>query len=90
MAELVFEKSVVIRNERPDRYGRTVGRIDLDPCTRRLCSVNAEMVRLGMAWVYPRYNTNPGLPAVQAEAQTAGVGLWHDKNPVPPWEWRRP
>ncbi|EHL97191.1 nuclease-like protein [Acetobacteraceae bacterium AT-5844] len=67
-----------------DRYDRTVGRIYTGPV-----DVNAEMVRQGMAWVYTRYNRDPELPRLQAEAKAARRGLWREANPVPPWDWRR-
>lgn len=25
----------------------------------------------------------------EKEARTKKVGLWHDKNAMPPWEWRQ-
>ena len=49
----------------------------------------AEQVRLGMAWVIERDATGDSpLRALQAEARAARRGLWADKEPVPPWEWR--
>lgn len=26
--------------------------------------------------------------SVQTEANSKRMGLWNDRNPVPPWEWR--
>jgi endonuclease YncB( thermonuclease family) len=46
-------------------------------------------VRAGMAWVFDKYVTDRGLYAVQEEARAARRGLWADKKPTPPWEWRR-
>ena len=49
----------------------------------------AEQVRLGMAWVIERDAAGDSpLHALQAEARAARRGLWADKEPVPPWEWR--
>jgi endonuclease YncB( thermonuclease family) len=49
----------------------------------------AEQVRLGMAWVIERDAASDStLHALQAEARAARRGLWADKEPVPPWEWR--
>ena len=38
--------------------------------------------------VYDRYVTDRGLCAVQAETKAAGLGLWTDNEPMPPWERR--
>jgi endonuclease YncB( thermonuclease family) len=46
------------------------------------------MVADGMAWHYARYSKDAGLAAAQRDAQAAKRGLWADKAPVPPWEWR--
>ncbi len=68
-----------------DRYGRTVARVN---CGGR--DVATEQVRNGMAWVYDRYSS-PSSPLypLQEEARAARRGLWADKDPVPPWEWRK-
>jgi micrococcal nuclease len=88
MSDLVYAKQVAVTGEHPDRYGRTVGRIVVfEPGSTVVA--NVEMVRRGMAWVYVRYNENPSLPAIEAEARAAHRGLWRDTNPVPPWDWRR-
>ncbi len=69
-----------------DRYGRTVGEVIL-PDGRNL---NQELVRAGLAWWYVRFAPRDRvLASLQAEASEAKRGLWTDKNPVRPWEWRR-
>ena len=42
-----------------------------------------------MAWVFDRYIIDRTLYAVQDDARVAQRGLWADREPVPPWEWRR-
>jgi endonuclease YncB( thermonuclease family) len=46
------------------------------------------MVADGLAWHYVRYSKDARLAAAEREARAAGEGLWADKAPVPPWEWR--
>ncbi len=48
---LVFGKTVTVQALDQDRYGRTVG-VVLLPDGR---SLNHELVRAGLAWMYPRY-----------------------------------
>ncbi|MCA0383644.1 MAG: hypothetical protein LCH58_15905 [Bacteroidetes bacterium] len=41
-----------------------------------------------MAWHYTRYDQNVAWAKLELAARTAWVGLWADKQPVAPWEWR--
>jgi len=29
------------------------------------------------------------IQAAEAKARAKGVGLWQEKKPVPPWDWRK-
>ena len=80
---LIAEKSVTVVYTQKDRYGRVLGQVFTTDI-----SVNREMVRQGAAWVYDRYNTDDALPAIQQDARSQKRGLWSDRHPVPPWEWR--
>jgi endonuclease YncB( thermonuclease family) len=66
-----------------DRYGRTVAHVRCNGT-----DANAEQVRAGMAWAFPRYVTDGWLYWQQDEARAAQRGLWADARPVAPWEWR--
>lgn len=85
LAELCAGKVATVEDRGTDRYGRTIGRV--------MCSgidANAEQVSRGMAWVYQRYaSPTSALYRLEADAREARRGLWRDKNPVAPWEWRR-
>ena len=67
-----------------DKYGRTVGHILIDGR-----DVNLEMLEAGMAWHYKHYDHNARLARGEEEARVAKKGLWADRDPVPPWEWRK-
>jgi endonuclease YncB( thermonuclease family) len=47
-----------------------------------------------MAWHYKRYEKEQtpedraAYAAAEDKARQAGRGLWRDRMPVPPWEWR--
>jgi len=83
-------KTVVVRWNKHDRYGRIVGTILLDDQ-----DVNLDQVRAGLAWHYKRYEREqPPAERVtyanaETEAHAAQLGLWQDAKPVPPWEYRR-
>lgn len=78
-----------------DAYGRKIGRLTVEAQ-----SVNADMVRRGLAWAYgsprasapsgsTRGSDHHGILALQGEARRAQRGLWQDAAPTPPWVWRR-
>ena len=70
-----------------DLYGRTVAFVRVENIT-----VNEELIKGGLAWVYVRYCKLP-LSAewqrLELAAQTQKRGLWQDSNVIPPWEFRR-
>jgi endonuclease YncB( thermonuclease family) len=67
-----------------DRYGRVVAEI-----YKGETWINLELVKRGMAWVYLQYSRDPMLLAAESEARRARTGLWRDREPVAPWEWRK-
>ncbi len=83
LAGLTAGKSVTVLPHDRDKYGRTVAGIEVEGQ-----DVNRQMVAEGLAWHYVRYSRDPGLAAAEREARAAGRGLWRDREPVPPWEWR--
>jgi micrococcal nuclease len=86
VSDLVFGKEVNVRDRGLDRYGRTIGEVLLLDGR----NVNHEIVRAGLAWWFRRYATGDRkLEKLEAEARQARRGLWADRYPVPPWEWRR-
>ena len=83
---LIFNKQVLVETHEFDRYGRTIGLTYIDGI-----NVNREMVALGAAWVYPQYNRDQSLPALEAAAKSASLGIWAlgQAKVIPPWEWRK-
>ena len=85
--ENMVETSVYIVEVDTDRYGRTVGQLYH---SKEGYDINASMVCDGHAWWYERYAPDSQLlEDCQEDAQSAPKGLWEDKDPMPPWEWRR-
>jgi endonuclease YncB( thermonuclease family) len=84
LAAKVFRRTVRVEVTDTDRYGREVGRV--------FCSshfINAEMVREGFAWRYPQWDKAGEFATAEADARRHRRGLWADRNPVPPWEFRK-
>ena len=51
--------------------------------------INEEMVKEGYAWDYHQYSHSEKLKEDQEYAKSHKLGLWKDKNPIPPWEFRK-
>ena len=83
-AELAFGKRVTVRPSGHDRYGRVLGEVVL-PDGRVL---NEELVAAGMAWHYTRYSDDATLARLERRAREARVGVWSERRPVAPWEFR--
>ena len=67
-----------------DRYGRKLGRLYWQGM-----DINRELVSAGYAWVYDQYVTDNSFYANQLKARNLKKGLWQDKNPLEPWNWRK-
>ena len=83
-ADLSFDRTVVVRATGRDRNGRLLGEVVL-PDGR---SLNQELVRAGYAWWFRRYSRDVRLARLEEEARQDRRGLWADRAPEPPWEYR--
>jgi micrococcal nuclease len=84
MSDFVGEKEVVVTWSKKDRYGRILGDVHLG--NRH---INLEMVQDGLAWHYKEYSKSRELAEAEDLARTGKKGLWADKVPIPPWEFRK-
>jgi endonuclease YncB( thermonuclease family) len=84
VADLAFDQTVVVRETGRDRNGRLLGEVLL-PDGR---SLNQELVRAGYAWWFRRYSRDVRLARLEEEARQGRRGLWADRAPEPPWEYR--
>jgi len=90
LSALAFDRRAQANCPKTDRYGRQVCRVLVGGV-----DVGLEQVRRGMAWHFKRYEREQSeqeraaYAAAEDEARQAGRGLWRDRMPVPPWEWRR-
>lgn len=79
-----------IEPRRTDSYGRTVAKVFVGEK-----DLGLEQIRRGLAWHY-RFYAKDQAPAdrfayerAEGEARRTGLGLWQQKNPVPPWRFRQ-
>lgn len=82
LANLIAGKVVEVEENGKDRYKRTIGIVYLGNT-----DINAQMVANGYAWAYRKFSKR--YAPQESKAKKQGLGLWQDKEPIPPWEWRR-
>lgn len=89
LSDLVFGKPVQIEARKTDRYGRTLARVLVNQSDVGLTQISS-----GLAWFYVKYAHEQPAEEVRryAEAERlateARKGLWSERDPVPPWDWR--
>lgn len=78
-------KTVTVKVRAVDRYGRAVADVTLPNGT----SLNALLLKAGLAWWYKDYSKDKRLEQMEKTARDARKGLWSQSDPLPPWTWRR-
>lgn len=84
-AEQCFGKIVMYRLVGIDRFDRTIATVFLEDGRE----LNLEILKAGYAWYFQQYLGRQDYADAEAEARKAGAGLWGDKDPTAPWEWRQ-
>jgi micrococcal nuclease len=89
LSDLILNQVVVVEYSALGDNTLIVGRVFL-----KEMNVGAQMIRDGVAW----YDRNYDAMLTEKESEVYGAselaaraerrGLWQDKNPVPPWEFR--
>ena len=90
LADLVLGKFVVVRYTGIGSQGYLVGRILLEQA-----DINAQMLRDGVAWYYQVEAVDLSeaerqlYPACEQAARAEKRGLWQEKEPLSPWQYRK-
>ncbi len=81
---LIYGKDIRVEAQTRDKYGRLVGKIYVGDTF-----VNLEVVKAGYAWWFRQYGAGEtAIAEAEEAARAARRGLWQDKNPVAPWDFR--
>ena len=96
--------TVTIEYEKRDRYKRIVGKVLVDPpgevfcmaigCVKKI-DAGLEQIKAGLAWHYKKYQGDQNEEDREVYSETESIarekqlGLWKDKEAMPPWNWRR-
>lgn len=83
LAEMVSGKVVHVYATGTDKYGRTLGLVEVDGT-----NVNLKLVEDGWAWHYKKYNGQEKFATAEKAARTAKRGLWAHASPMAPWDYR--
>lgn len=84
LSDKIFGKEVKILWDKEDRYKRIIGTVIFNEG-----NINREMISEGYAWHYKQYSKSKELEELEQKAREKRLGLWIDKNPIPPWEFRK-
>jgi endonuclease YncB( thermonuclease family) len=83
-SDLCYGKRVSIHKSGTDRYGRTLAYVYVeDRC------INKELLKLGMAWHFKKYNSDQELAQLEIDARERKVGIWSQQDPIAPWDFRK-
>ena len=87
LRKLAHKKEIILISKDRDKYGRLVAIAETDTGT-----LNEKMVKYGHAWVYTYYckeQVCEKWKGLELAAREKRMGLWKNKNPTPPWMWKR-
>ena len=84
LASYIAGEIVTVKYKSKDRYGRVLGTIYFDNL-----DINLQQVKNGYAWVYKQYSKNQTYYKEEQKARDLKKGLWIEKEPIAPWEFRK-
>lgn len=77
-------KTVTVKYDKTDKYKRILGTIYYQNK-----DINLQQVKDGYAWVYKKYSKNQEYYKAEKLAREKKIGLWSEKNPIEPSEFRK-
>ena len=99
LLELILGQPVTVKFDRTDGRDHIVGIVELESQREALVSIfpiniNQYLVEAGLAWYDRAFQadqskeTRDAYSKLEAAARERKKGLWAEKNPMPPWEFR--
>lgn len=85
LANMIVGKRISVTYKEKDNYGRILGKVSTDT----ILDVNLRMIETGMAWHYSYFNSEKKYADAEKDARMKKTGLWVDKNPINPYEFRK-
>ncbi|OOF45676.1 thermonuclease family protein [Rodentibacter trehalosifermentans] len=84
LSAFIYKQRVSLKITGQDRYKRTLATVYYNGK-----NINLEMVKSGMAWAYHHALNHSIYLQAQQTAKTKRLGLWADRFPTPPYQWRK-
>jgi len=84
LKQLLAKGNVRVKKMDTDRYDRTIGIVYAGGI-----NVNESLLAAGLAWHYISFDNNFAWAALEAQARENKIGLWVERNPIAPWDWRK-
>lgn len=82
---LIEDQAVTLEVLDIDRYERLISQVYLSDGR----CLNHELVEAGLAWWYRQHARNDReLERLEKQARSRKAGLWKDRQPTPPWDYR--
>ena len=85
LSGMIWGKELTVKVSKKDKYGRSIGKIS----TPEIKDVGLEMIKAGYAWQYRDYNKEQSYEEAEKLARKNRNGLWLDKNPIRPQDFRK-
>jgi endonuclease YncB( thermonuclease family) len=85
LSGMIWGEELTVRVMKTDKYGRSIGKVS----TPSVVDVGLEMIKAGYAWQYRDYNKEKPYEDAEILARRNRNGLWQDKNPIRPQDFRK-
>lgn len=85
LSKMIWGEPIIVQVLKTDRYGRSIGKVS----TPTILDVGLEMIKAGYAWQYRDYNNDKSYTAAENQARKNMKGLWLDKKPIRPQDFRK-
>ncbi|MCR4592663.1 MAG: thermonuclease family protein [Bacteroidaceae bacterium] len=85
LSGMIWGEELTVRVMKTDKYGRSIGKVS----TPSVVDVGLEMIKAGYAWQYREYNKEKSYEGAEILARRNRNGLWLDKNPIKPQDFRK-
>lgn len=66
-----------------DKYQRSLGKLECNGI-----DASYYLAEHGLAWFYTQYSSDTTIENAEKNARRHMLGLWADKKPIAPWNWR--
>ncbi len=86
LAMLIKGQAARVFQTDTDRYGRVVAFVMTGSTGTDL---NARMISDGFAWHAVQFSSDPTLAELESAAKKSRRGLWSQRSPVAPWQFRK-